>query len=224
MIRLVEGKENTIKVNVASSIDTTGFSIKIMASSNVKTIPDVEDGKTYDITFTADDVSAIPSSPFYGLISIIGSDGEAYQNSHIEIQKVHEIEWYKAIDFSSIPVTIAANWVGIPEDGGGGGGDMSKYATKDQLAKTSAADRQYTDEKVSDVIIDALENQTVTVKDKDGQEVTRTVKESMQETEDLKGDIDTRLKGGTKEEYNETIYLYTGDMPRKSRLQKSLDG
>jgi hypothetical protein len=222
MIRLVEGKENTIKVHVASSIDTTGFSASILFTNETKTLSSIKDGATYLLNFSPEEVAAIPSSPLFGAITILNGNGDIYQTNYVEIQKVPLVEFYKAIDFTEVSLSIAANWVGDVDDSGGGGGDMSKYATKVQLAQTSTADRQYTDEKVSDVIVDALENQTVTVYDAHGEPVQMTVKQSVQQSENLKSAVenlaDTRLQGGTKEEYNDTIYLYTDQMPRKRKI------
>ena len=219
MIRLVQDQENTIKVYVSSSIDTTGFSLTFLG----KTVEEIKDGSTYKINISADDVVGESSSVMLASLVVLDGEGNAYQNNLVEIQIVPHDKAYMAIDYNEISITISANWVGLAEDGGGGG-DLSKYATKELLAKTSQSDRHYTDDKVSDVIIDALENQTVTVIDEHGDPVERTVKESMQNSEDLKGTVknleDTRLQGGTKTEYNDTIYLYTDEMPRKGKFSK----
>ena len=220
MIRLVEGMENTIKVYVASSIVTTGFSAKFLLPNVEKEITSISDGRTYSITFSVEEVESLSTPNCFGSYIILNEEGETYQTGYIEVQKVSEEEAYKAIDFREIFISIVANWFG--EDSGGGGGDMSKYATKVQLAQTSESDRHYTDEKVSDVIVDALENQTVTVLDEHGEPVQITVKQSMQTTEDLRGAVEnlseTRLQGKVIDEEDppgpddDTLYLFTQKM------------
>ena len=226
MIRVVAAQENNITVCVASSIDTDGFSAQISFSGVDKTLSEIYDGKEYGLTFSAEEVAQFVDTPTYGTIIVLDSDGNEYQKSLVKIEVVPEEEWFKAIDYSTIAITLAANWVGNVEEGGGGG-DMSNYVTKSQLRESNADNKRYTDEKVGDVVVEALERQTVTVKDQDGHDVSMTVKDSVQNSVTIKGTVDnlveTSLKGKIKDEDDDgmpdddTIYLYTGNDARRRK-------
>jgi hypothetical protein len=121
MIRLVEGKDNKIEVSVVSSIDTTGFSIEIFCGGSAKTISPISDGGDYTVVMTKEDVASIPPSPMYGTVVVKDASSNVYMTLLVEVNKVSEEEWFKAIGYDKIPITIAANWVGNNPDSGGGG-------------------------------------------------------------------------------------------------------
>lgn len=216
MIRFIEGQDNLIEMSVASSIDTTGFTVQVTFCGGTKTISGIKDGETYPISFSSGEVATIPDGLYYGVVEIISSDNKTYQKNCVRVEKVKSVA--VAMDYQKLPLVLSASWVGKDSGGGGGGGD---YVTHQELQASSESDRAYTDEKVTGVIVEALEQHQVVIHDKDGHEISLTVKESMQQTEDLRSAVeelsDTRLQGGTKEEFNDTIYLYTHEMPRKRR-------
>lgn len=129
MVRFVEGQKNTIKVSIASSIDVTGFSIKIAFSSAVKTISSFADGSEFYITFSSSDIAQIPTVPMWGAVAVLDAAGNVYQKMMVEAQKVSKDEWFKAIDYTELPIVIAANWTGI-DPGGGDTPDPSNYVKR----------------------------------------------------------------------------------------------
>ena len=147
MIRLVEGQRNSINVFVASSIDITGFSLEISFTSVVKTIQNIQDGKTYIIELSAEEVDEIPSDTIFCSVVVLNNKGKVYQYGYVKVGKVPPEDWYKVMDYVNMAVTIVANWTG---GSGGGGGDLSNYVTKEQLQEAREEDRGYTDTKVSD--------------------------------------------------------------------------
>ena len=215
MIRLIEGQDNQVEMSVASSVDTTGFTVKVTFCGDVKTVSEIKDGGSYTLTFSAADVATVPDGLFFGTVEVLTSNGDTYKKDYVQIERVKSLG--NAIDYQKLPLVLAATWVG-EDSGGGGGGD---YVTHSELQESSANDRSYTDEKVSDVVVEALEGQTVTIKDKDGHDISLTVKESMQNTENLKGSVqeleENQMSGSVIDEDpqdgqpdDETLYFDTG--------------
>ena len=121
MIRLVEGQDNKVKVSVASSIDTTGFSVSLVFGGSTKTITPIADNGNYAVTYSAADVAALPAEPIIGTVTILKSDSSTYQTMRVEVQKCPATQSAMAIGYQNLPIVLAANWVGANADGGGGG-------------------------------------------------------------------------------------------------------
>lgn len=130
MIRLVQGQENTITVEVGSSINLTGYSVQIMFSSTPKIISSISDGGSYAVKFSAADVEAIGAGRLLGAVVVLDGEGKAYQQMYVDVEVVSQEEATRAIGRNVIPIYLAANWVGMAGDGGGGGGDLSDYVKK----------------------------------------------------------------------------------------------
>lgn len=134
MIRFLEGQAATVKVSVASSIDTTGFTVSAMLGSAPKTISSIQDGGTYQLEFSASDIAHIPYDPVWGTVSVLDSNGDTYQKMMVEIQKVPANEPRRASGSYTLPIVLAANWVGGSDGGGGSSNDYVKKSAFDSIA------------------------------------------------------------------------------------------
>lgn len=112
MIRFIEGQQATIKVTVSSSIDTTGFSVSLIIGAETKSISSIKDGGTYFVDFSASDIEEIPQTPIYGTIRVLDSNGDLYQKMLVEVMKVGTEAQTLQQMLDTLPIVIAANWVG----------------------------------------------------------------------------------------------------------------
>lgn len=112
MIRFIEGQPATIKVTVSSSIDTTGFSVSLFIGAETKTISSIKDGGTYFVDFSASDIEGVPPKPIYGTIQVLDSNGDLYQKMLVEVVKVGTEAQTLQQTSDTLPIVIAANWVG----------------------------------------------------------------------------------------------------------------
>ena len=136
MIRLLEGQENKVKVSVASSIDTTGFSIELVFGGSAKTISPIADNVHYTVSYSAEDISVLPNEPILGTVNILKPDDSVYQTILVKVQKFPASQSASTIGYQNLPIVIAANWVGAKEDDGGGGGPIDP----DEFVKKASFD------------------------------------------------------------------------------------
>lgn len=125
MVRFVQGQDNKVKFHIVSSITLTGFSLKVTFTSTPKTISNLT-SRDYVLTFTSSEVSSITEDPMFGKVEVLDANGDTYQEALVEIQSIPEGEAGKAVGYNKVPITIAANWVGLAPDGGGGGDEYVK--------------------------------------------------------------------------------------------------
>ena len=116
MIRLVDGQDNKINVYVASSIDTTDFTVQISVGGTTKTIPAIKDNGNYVVTFSTAEVSSMPSTPMTCEVTVLKADSSTYMTSQTKAQKYPATESTKVIGYQTIPIIFAANWVGTVEE------------------------------------------------------------------------------------------------------------
>ena len=131
MIPLVEGKTNTVRIKVNASIDIRGFSAVIAACGVLKTIPDIS-ADELKVEYTASEVSKMSATGIYGTLEVYDADGKFYIAYLPQFNVIPNEDAALAIGNQTIYVTIASTRT--PNiSSSGGGGDISGYATKEEL-------------------------------------------------------------------------------------------
>ena len=122
MLKLIKGQENRFTLSVTSSIDVTGFSVKLMFVSPAKTIQ--IQGKPFStiVSLTAEEVASIQYDRTYGKVVVLDGDGNEYLSMLVEIQKYPDTTVSLPRQF--LPVVVVANNVGLLDKGSGYTGDQ----------------------------------------------------------------------------------------------------
>lgn len=226
MIPLVEGMQNTIKVQVETSVDIEGFTAVLAACGVLKTISDLT-VEGIKIDFSAEEVASANETGTFGTFQVYDADGNLYMEFLPVFKLIPNDKAPLAIGNQTLYITIASTKV--PEDlsdsGGGGGGDMSKYATKKEVSNALQEANQYTDDQISDIGDVIITTQPVPVQDAEGHPTTMTVQEAVQNVVNVQSAVDhaskTYLTGSVVDEDgdgqpdNETLYFHPEVSSRK---------
>jgi hypothetical protein len=184
MITLVLGKSNKIGLKVRASVDITGYSAVFAACSSLKTIADIT-GKDLAFEFESGDFTETTKKPFLGTLMTCDAEGKEYLEFAPECQVVDEDSPEAIIGEQTFYLTIAST----REAGeGGGGGDLSDYVTKAQLAVAIKGTKDYTDEQIENIGEVIIENEQIEVTTPTGTE-TMTVKEAVQQVANMQAEI-----------------------------------
>ena len=141
MIRFIEGQTTEVKVSVASSIDTGGFTVSILIGGSEKSIASIEDGKSYLIDFDSSDIEGIPYEPSLGVVTVLDANGDLYQKMMVDVKKDKADGNLPGAMSNILPIVLAANWVGAGSGGGGGDSpDLSNYVKRSDFKGIDAPD------------------------------------------------------------------------------------
>ena len=220
MIILEEGKQNSIWIKVNASIDISGFSLVLAACGTMKTISDLT-AKNLKVEFTEQEVAKTSEDGTYGTLIVYDGDGKEYITVVPLFKRVPESEANKTIGFQTIYLTIAST---KEASSGSSGGDtptpIGDYVTKDELNSAISGAKKYTDDSIDGIETTIINEQPVEVLDKDGNPMTITVQEAVQQVVDQQTTIEqameSHLHGEIKDEDHdgqpdqETLYLNSG--------------
>lgn len=172
MIILAKGKENVIFLKVNAVENLTGFSAVLAACGTSKTLASLTDS-VLQFEFSSEEVAKVSEAieGEFGTLMIYAPDGEC---------RIKARPQFRLMDIGSraTPDTDRTIYISLPKQidiQGGGGGDTpidpSVYATKQELKKATAANKQYVDNCVEEIhnTIDEATSHTATweVKDED---------------------------------------------------------
>lgn len=224
MIILEEGKENTITIKVNASMDIAGFSLVLAACGILKTISDIT-AKNLKVVYSAADVAKTSPNGTYGTLIVYDANGKEYMKYLPLFARVKKVSGDETKDSQTINITIVdTKEVSKSSEGGDMPTPIGEYVTPAQLnqainaAKTEA--NEYTDTALDEMETAIIQDQPVEVIDKDGEPMTITVKEAIQQVVEQQTTIEqameSHIHGGVKDEDhdgqpdNETLYLNTG--------------
>lgn len=219
MITLVIGQSNRVGLKVSAPEGLAGFSASLAACGTIKTAVTNENGEA-TFLFSAANVANVTTDRQgeYGTLTIADVDG---------IVRIKALPCFVAVDdgkgitdkdrtiFVSVPKKV-----NTPSGGGGGAIDLSSYATKQDLTDAKTENKQYTDEKITDIGTTIISEQSVTVTGEDGQEQTMTVQQAMQNVVNMQSQVSQVVEHNVSWEVKdededgqpdgEILYLTTG--------------
>jgi hypothetical protein len=217
MVMLRENQTNTVKICVDASIDVAGFSLVLAACGVIRTIADIS-AATLSVSYSAEEVARISSSVTYGTLIVYDAEGAEY----MEVLPRFRRTAADCVGEQTIYLTIAST----KEIDGGSGGDTPSgdYVTPQQLNqainRASQAANRYTDEAVEGIETTIIQEQPVHVVDGEGQPISMTVQEAVQQivnnSEAIEDASESHLHGKVKDEDgdgqpdDETLYLNSG--------------
>ena len=177
MLYLVADRANTIKVEINSGIRLEGFSAVLTACGVTKTISDLTK-KELKYEYSAEE-SNKGGTGVLGELIIKDSEGKVHYKMSPQFKTIPPQESYKAIGTQLLSLTIAPIFEESAGGGGGGGGDVTK---------------EWVDKEIQDAISDIgqtiIQDEEVTVTDPEGQQVTMTVKDSLETVLDLQNQVE----------------------------------
>ena len=195
MIVLAKGRENIILLKVNAAENLNGFSAVLAACGTGRTITGLS-GDSLQFVFSSQDVAKVTESQSgeYGTLTIYDEDGKS---------RIKARPQFRLVDIGDevVPAADRTIFISLPKkidmaDGGGGGGgssqDLSNYATKTDLANAKSENKQYTDDKISDVGETIISEQKITVTE-GGVEKEVTVQEVVQNVHDMKEALDKAI-------------------------------
>ena len=188
MIPLVMNQSNIVGLKVNAPESLSGFSVSLSACGTVKTAITNDKGEA-TFTFSSANVASVTTDKCgeYGTMIITDTSG---------IVRIKVLPCFRAVEedvaFSNkdrmIFVTIPQK-INTPSGGGGDSPDLSAYATKKELNEANTANKQYTDEKISDIGATIIAEQSVTVTGEDGEEKQLTVQQAVQNVVDMQTQV-----------------------------------
>lgn len=218
MILLALGKDNKVGVKVSATDGLSGFSISLFACGTKKSGITNDQGEV-SFVFSADEVVNVTRDHVgdYGTLIITDAEGT---------QRLKAIPCFRAVEdaFSTtdrdrtlfLTVTEPMN---MPS-GGGGDIDLSAYATKKDLKQSSDENKQYTDDKISDIGETIISEQLVTVHGEDGAQRQITVQQAVQDVVDMQTQVTGLVRNNVSWEVKdededgqpdgEALYFYKG--------------
>ena len=180
MITLEIGESNKVGLKVSAPESLSGFSASLSACGTIKTAVTNDKGEACFV-FSAGDVArvTIDRQGEYGTLTITDSDGTV---------RIKALPCFRAVEADSASTDKDRTiFVAVPKkvntpSGGGGGSpiDLSAYATKHDLSEANTENKQYTDEKITEIGATIISEQSVTVTGEDGHEQTMTVQQAIQ--------------------------------------------
>lgn len=218
MILLALGKDNKVGVKVSAPNGLSGFSISLFACGT-KNSGITNDRGEVTFVFSADEVANVTRAQVgeYGTLTITDADGTL---------RLMAVPCFRAVE-NAISTTDRDRtlFLAVPKkvnmpSGGGGDIDLSAYATKKDLKQSSAENKQYTDDKISDIGETIISEQMVTVSGEDGKPQQITVQQAVQNVVNMQTQVtnlvDHNVTWEVKDEDEdgqpdgEALYFYTG--------------
>lgn len=188
MITLVIGQSNKVGLKVSAPEGLSGFSATLSACGTVKTAVTNDKGDA-SFVYSAADVAKVTTDKQgeYGTLIITDATGTTRIKALPCFMAVEEDNQSTDKDrtiFVSVPKKV-----NTPSGGGGSSVDPSVYATKQELSNAKEENKQYTDEKISDIGTTIISEQAVTVTGEDGQEQQMTVQQAMQNVVNMQSQV-----------------------------------
>ena len=188
MITLVIGQVNKVGLKVSAPEWLSGFSATLSACGTVKTAVTNDNGDA-SFVYSAADVARVTTDKQgeYGTLIIKDATGATRIKSLPCFMAVGE-DYHSTDKDRTIFVPVPKN-VNTPSSGGGGSVDPSVYATKQELSAAKEENKQYTDDKISDIGTTIISEQSVTVTGEDGQEQQMTLQQAMQNVVNIQSQV-----------------------------------
>ena len=186
-----------LRINAVENLD--GFSATLYACGTQCYIPNLGVGAP-KFAFSATDVSTVTEDLLgeYGTLSVYDNSGDVRLQARLHFRVIDMGGLETQQSDRTICISLPRKYE-VP-DGGSGGLDPSKYATKEDLNGSIEESKTYTDDKIAGIGEVVITEQEIKVKGPDGLEKTMTVKEAVQSMVDMQDAIDHSVSWEVKDE------------------------
>ena len=188
MITFVAGKSNTLRINMNSAVDLTGFVAYFSAFGDIKTISDLtqEEIKVeFEDSLVKEDQNGV-----YGILDIMDADGDLYLRFMPQFRVLPADKAQLAEGRPELTITLPTTFeYGYNPSGGG--------VTMEEVQKAI-------DDAISDIGQQTIQNEKVTAVDSEGHPVQMTLAQAVQRVvyaeEDIEGGKEKHLIGSVEDE------------------------